>query len=165
MAFSSHARIWGECSTIHSLPVPFFLSFEVEISLSTFLYLCQDQSTVAQRAETTVAEWSLTSCMWARSGQVPTLCLDSGIFSPHQLRWDKGVCMFRCYLSSSLLAVWPGSFTCHCGNTGVEWTPNKNQHTKLTQEKKILPPLLPGFELATFRSRFRRSTKKLPRPP
>ena len=22
--FSSHARIWGECLTIHSLPVPFF---------------------------------------------------------------------------------------------------------------------------------------------
>ena len=29
---------------------------------------------------------------------------------------------------------------------------NKSQHTKLTQEKKILPPHLPGFELATFRS-------------
>ena len=33
-----------------------------------------------------------------------------------------------------------------------------NQHTVLTLEKKILPPLLPGFELATFRSRVRRST-------
>ena len=29
--------------------------------------------------------------------------------------------------------------------------------TKLTLEKKILPPLLPGFELATFRSRVRHS--------
>ena len=28
--------------------------------------LCQDQSTVAQRAEMTVAECSLTSCVWAR---------------------------------------------------------------------------------------------------
>ena len=34
----------------------------------------------------------------------------------------------------------------------MERTPNKSQHTKLTVEKKILPPLLPGFELA-FRSR------------
>ena len=42
-------------------------------------------------------------------------------------------------------------------NTGVERTPNKSQHTKLTLEKKILPPLLPGFELATFRWRVRRS--------
>ena len=39
----------------------------------------------------------------------------------------------------------------------MEWTPNKSQHIKLTLEKKILPPLLPGFELATFRSRGRRS--------
>ena len=39
-------------------------------------------------------------------------------------------------------------FTCYCGNTGVERTLNKSQHTNLTLEKKILPPLLPGFELA-----------------
>ena len=64
--------------------------------------------------------------------------------------------------------MWPatfgrltGSFTCHCGNTGVEREPNKSQHTNLTLEKKILPPLLPVFELATFRSRVRRSTNKL----
>ena len=35
----------------------------------------------------------------------------------------------------------------------MERTLIKSQHTKLTLEKKILPPLLPGFELATFRSR------------
>ena len=40
---------------------------------------------------------------------------------------------------------------------GVERTPNKRQHTKLTQEEKILPPLLPGFELTTFWWRVRRS--------
>ena len=34
---------------------------------------------------------------------------------------------------------------------------NKSQHRKLTLEKKIIPPLLPGFEPATFRSRVRRS--------
>ena len=39
---------------------------------------------------------------------------------------------------------------CHCGNTGLERTPNKSQHTKLTLEAKILPPLLPGFELTSF---------------
>ena len=41
--------------------------------------LRQDRSTVAQRAETTVAECSLTSC-------VPLLCLDSGRVSPLRLR-------------------------------------------------------------------------------
>ena len=54
---------------------------------------------------------------------------------------------------------------CHYGNTGVEQTSNKSQHTKLTLEKKILPPLLPGFELATFGSRVRRSNQQaIPAP-
>ena len=35
---------------------------------------------------------------------------------------------------------------CHCGNTRVEWTLNESQHTKLTLEKKILPPLLPWIQ-------------------
>ena len=34
---------------------------------------------------------------------------------------------------------------------------NKSQHRKLTPEKKIVPPLLQGFEPATFRSRAWRS--------
>ena len=34
---------------------------------------------------------------------------------------------------------------------------NQSQHRKLTLEKKILPPLRPGLEPATFRSRVRRS--------
>ena len=37
---------------------------------------------------------------------------------------------------------------------------NKSQHRKLTQEKKILPPLLQGFEPVTFRSRVRRSNHR-----
>ena len=47
----------------------------------------------------------------------------------------------------------------------VERTPNKSQHTKLTLEKNILPPLLQGFELATFCSRVRRSDQQaIPAP-
>ena len=34
---------------------------------------------------------------------------------------------------------------------------NESQHRKSTLEKKILPPLLQGFEPATFQSRVRRS--------
>ena len=67
--------------------------------------------------------------------------------------------MFRCNLPSALLAECPGYFTCYCGNTGMERTPNKSQHRKLPLEKKILPPLLPGFELAIFRLRVRRSNQ------
>ena len=62
------------------------------------------------------------------------------------------VCVVRCNLPPALLAECLETFTCHCGNTGVERTPNKSQHTKLILEKKILPPLLPGFELTTFQS-------------
>ena len=62
VAFSSHTRILGECSTIHSLPELFFFSSEVEISLRTLIsFFGQDQSTVAQRAEMTAIECSLTS--------------------------------------------------------------------------------------------------------
>ena len=39
--------------------------------------------------------------------------------------------------------------------TGAKRTPNKSQHTTLG--KNFLPPLLPGFELTTFRSRVLRS--------
>ena len=68
VAFSSHARILGDYLTIHSLPAPFSLSFffkkkkKKEISLRTLIPLTgQDQSTVAQQAETTVTERSLMS--------------------------------------------------------------------------------------------------------
>ena len=80
-------------------------------------------------------------------------------------RWVKGVCVFRCNLPPALLVEWPGCFMCHCGNMGVERAPNRSQYTKLTLEKKLLPPLLPGFELATFRSRVRSSYQRaIPAP-
>ena len=97
--------------------------------------------------------------------EVPSLCLDSSVVSPLWLCWVKGVCMFRCMFRwnqpPALLAEWLRSFTCHCSNTGLERTPKKSLHSKLTVEKKILPLLLPGFELATFRSRVQHSTNKL----
>ena len=51
-----------------------FLFFEVEISSRTLIHsLCQDQSTLAQRAETTVAECSMHDKVVCEllSGQVP----------------------------------------------------------------------------------------------
>ena len=44
--------------------------------------------------------------------------------------------------------------------TGMKQTTNKSQHTKLTLEKKILWPLPPGFELATFRSQVQSSNQQ-----
>ena len=40
---------------------------------------------------------------------------------------------------------------------GWSWDRNKSQYRKLTLEKNILLPLLPGLEPGTFRSRVRRS--------
>ena len=58
--------------------------------------------------------------------------------------------MFKCNLPPALLAECPESFACHCGDTGLERTPYKSQHTKLTPEKKILPPLLPDPNSTPF---------------
>ena len=66
-AFSSLVRIWRECSTIHSPPVLFVcVCVCVKWRLTRtheFHSLGQDQPTVAQPAETTVAECSLTCCV------------------------------------------------------------------------------------------------------
>ena len=110
---------------------------------------------MTQRAETTVAECSLTSCVWARF-----------LIGSHTMPGKRHVHVFRCNPPTALWQNDRGLFTCHCGSTGVKRTPIKSQHTKLTLQKKILPPLLPGFELATFRSRVRRSYQQaIPAPP
>ena len=62
MAFSSRARISGECSTPHSPPELFFFFLMGRLARAHLFHsLGQDQPTVAQRAETTVTESSLTS--------------------------------------------------------------------------------------------------------
>ena len=96
---------------------------------------------MAQRAEMIAVERSLTNCLSAHF-LLGSHIKNSGTISPFQLCWIKAVCMLRCNMPHALLAEWPGSFMCHCGNTGAEQRPNKCQHTKL-------PPLLPGFKLAT----------------
>ena len=48
-----------------------------------------------------------------------------------------GVWVFRCNLPSALLAEWPGSFTYHCGNMGVERILNKSQHKSWLWRRKF----------------------------
>ena len=69
------------------------------------------------------------------SWEVSTQRLDSSIVSPLRLRWVKSVCVLRCNPPSAILAEWPGSFTCHYDNTGVERTPNKSAHKVNTGEE------------------------------
>ena len=61
---------------------------------------------------------------------------------PTRLRWVKGVGIFRCNLPLALLADDWGLLRATAVTRGVGRTPNKSQHTKLTQEKNILPPHL-----------------------
>ena len=98
----------------------------------------------------TVTKGSQTSCMWAHLQIASHTMPGQQCNQPLRLHWIKGACMFRCNLPPALLAEWPRSFMCCCGNTEMERTLNKSRHTKLNLEKKILPPLLPGIELATF---------------
>ena len=68
LASSSLARNLGECTTFHSAPSLYFCFLFVCLKWKLarahfFHFLGQNQSTVAQRAETTVAEHSPTSCV------------------------------------------------------------------------------------------------------
>ena len=159
LAFSSRARIFGECSTIHS-PSSLFFFFLVETSSRTLIKLSRPGSVHSGSASWDDCDRLFPDELLVSSfpDRFPTLWLDSGIISPFRLRWVKGVCLFRWNLQLALLAQWPGSFTCHCGNTGVEWNPNKSQHTNLTLENKILPGCLPELESVTFWSWVWRST-------
>ena len=64
--------------------------------------------------------------------------------------------MFSCNLPPALLTEWPGSFACYCGNRGVEEIP-KWVSTKSWPCEENSPAASAGLELATFRSRVRRS--------
>ena len=72
---------------------------------------------------------------------------------PHRL----GVCVFSCYLLSALLAEWPDLLRATAVTQGWNGYQNKSWHRKLTLEKKILLPLLPGLKPRTFLSWVRHS--------
>ena len=103
--------------TIHSPPVLFFF-FKAEIRSCTLIPLLRPGSVYSGSAR------------WDDCGQMfpDELCAssfpdrfphcDRGIISPLHLCWVKGVCVFRCNLPPAFFTEWPGSFSCHCGNTG-----------------------------------------------
>ena len=119
VAFSLLVRILGECSFIHSLPALLLLLF---------------------------FKWRLVSvCMLIpllKPGSVHS-GLESWDDSPLRLCWVKGVCVIMCNLPPAFLAKWLGSFTCHCGNTGVERTPNTESARKVNSGEEN-PPRAPA---------------------
>ena len=137
------------------MPVLFlYIFFKVEISSHKLTPLFRPGSVHSVSASWDDCDWVFLGELRVSSfpEKIPTHCLDSDI-ACSDFDGSKPICVFKCNLPPALLAEWLGSFTCHCSNTGLEWTLNKSQHTKLTLEKKILPPLLPEFKLATFWSR------------
>ena len=65
------------------------------------------------------ATWS---CCHLAAGSVYTILPRTSLkfySKPHTL----GTCVFSCNLQPALLAEWPGSFTCYCGNARVELIP------------------------------------------
>ena len=119
----------------------FFLFFKVEISSNTPIPLFTPGTVHCGR----VFPDELHVCLFPL--EVPTLCLEN-IVSPLQLGWVKGACVFRCNLTPAFLAEWPGSFTCHCGNTG--WNGHWISVSTEGLKKRISPLLWLGFKLATF---------------
>ena len=107
VAFSSRARILGECSTIHSPPALFFLLKWLAHTNSTLYAMISPQWLSELRRLWPSVHWRVV-CEFA-SWSVPTLCLDSGIVSPLRLRRVKGECVFKFNLLPALLAEWPGS--------------------------------------------------------
>ena len=105
---------WENVKFIHSPPALFS---KVEISLCTPIPLFRPESVHSGSAswdDWPNVPWQV-ACELV-SGQVPTLCLDSGIVSPLRHGWFKSVRVFKCNLPPTLWAEWPGSFTCHCSN-------------------------------------------------
>ena len=72
--------------------------------------------------------------------------------SGEQGKMEKNGCKIICGAPTTLAVkgLMMMMMTCHCGNTEMKQTQNKSQHTKLTLEKKILPPLLPDSNSQPF---------------
>ena len=95
---------------------------------------------MAQWAEMTVAECFLTSCVWAHIWIGSHTKPGHRHSQPTQTLLGKRCMLISVQPDTCILAEWPRSFMCLCGITGVEQTPQKSQHRKLTLKKKI--PLL-----------------------
>ena len=147
VAFSSLARILGECLTIHAPLVLFFL--KVEISLCTLIPFFMPES-----VHSGSVSWD---CGWTFPDKLSVSSfLDRFPHYAWPAAWSahSDFAVSRVYVCLGVtchLHFWQNDWGLFVPlYMGVEWTTNKSLHTKVTLKKKILPPLLPGFELATF---------------
>ena len=158
MAFSLHAKIWGECLTfIPRLRFWVVVFFKVEISSHTLIPLFRPGSAHSGSASRDDCDRAFPDELHVSlfPDRFPHYVCTAAWAANFNLIGSKVYAHFRCNLPPALLAEWPESFMYHCGNMGVEWTLSKSQYTKRILEKKILPLLLPEFKLTTFRSQVR----------
>ena len=97
-----------------------------------------------------------TAAVWAHFVYTMQPCTMSRHFMQSHIRR-----LYACLAVTCYLHFWQNDRDPLCAiavTRGWGGYQNKSQHRKLTLEKKILPPLLQGFEPATFQSRVRRST-------
>ena len=120
VAFSSSERFWENVRQF--IPPPSLAHFLLKWRLSRankFHFLGQGQSTVAQRAETTMDECSLASCVCTRfPDRFPHYACTATWSAHSDFAGSRAYACFRCNLLPALWAEWPGSFTCHCRNPG-----------------------------------------------
>ena len=79
----------------------------------------------------------MTSWVWARFRIGSHTMPGQQHSQPTPPLLGQGVYLLQCNLPHALLAGWPGPFTCHCSNMGVERTLSKSQHRNLTPEKRF----------------------------
>ena len=146
-----------------------FFVVKAEISSRTLIPLFSpgSHSDLAQRAEMTVAECSLTSCLWARfrigSHTMPGKRHSTSSHSDFvgsRVHACLGVTCHLHFWQSELGLLRAIAVTREGVGGGRDGHRMKSAQKKLTLEKKILTPLLPGSELATFRTRVRHSNQQ-----
>ena len=124
---SSCAMVFGRMFDNSFPACAFFFFFKVEISSRTLIPPFKPGSVHSGSASREDCDWVFPDelCVSLFPERFPHYVWTAAV-SPLWLCWVKVICVFRCNLPPALLADWPGSFTCHCGNTGLERTPNKS---------------------------------------
>ena len=116
-------------------------------------------------------KWCTGSALWLLYGWCHVKCCRFGASSVYTIQpCTRLQCHFIQSHIGTVYACLPVTFHLHLWQNdrdllratavtrGWNGYPNKSHHRKLTLEKKTLPPLLQGFEPATFQSRVRSFT-------
>ena len=112
-------------------------------------------------------KWCTGSVQWLLHGWCHVICCCFGASSVYTI---QPCTRLQCHFIQSHIVYAYLAVTCHLHfwqndrdlsratavTRGWNGYRNKSQHSNLTLENKILPPLLPGLEPGTFRSRVRR---------